>query len=155
MRSADEVLSSPRGKELASFLGRLRKPWGDVEVRALLRARGYCEYCGADVVSSLEALAGSRSDHIVPYGSDGEHEEKGPWAGKREEVFERNIAVACWKCNSLKGAELGPGVKAKDLLALKREQRVDRIRPWVQELRRDARVVEEFAAFRELVELVR
>lgn len=152
MRSVDETLSSPRGKNLASFLGRLRKPWDEIGVRALLRARGYCEYCGADVLRSPEAFGGSQWDHIVPESRRGEHENSGM---QRREVFDRNVGVACWKCNHLKRGELPRDVDAKDLLALPREQRVDRIRPWVQELRRHAGVVEEFAAFRELVELVR
>jgi len=155
MRSVDETLSSPRGRKLASLLGCLRKPWDEIDARALLGARGYCEYCGADVLSSPEAFGGSQWDHIVPRALGGEDEKEEPWVGKLKEVFEKNIAVVCRKCNHLKRGELPRDVDAKDLLALPREQRVDRIRPWVQELRRHARVVEEFAAFRELVELVR
>ena len=63
--------------------------------------------------------------------------------------------MACSKCNELKGRELPEELDAKALLGLERDQRVARMRPWVQKLRCDRRVVREYAALRELVEMAR
>lgn len=151
----ESVPVAQRSEALRKFLREVKKGWTDTQIDAILDAKGYCEFCGADVVGSPEAFWSSPWDHIVPKAFGGEHEKKPPWRGKLKEVFQKNIAVVCWKCNNLKGRKLPGGVDAKDLLDLGREQRIEKVRPWVQQLRRDYEVVQEFAAFRELVEMVR
>ena len=146
------VSDSPRGKELVGFLKGLQKPWEDHQINAMLRARGYCEYCGTDVVASVEGLSDSEWDHIIPKNRGGEHEKNGT---PIDVVFEKNIALACYKCNELKGEDVPHGAAVEDLKELSREERVAAFRPVVLERRREYRVVEVFAAFRELVEMVR
>lgn len=142
------ISDSPRGKELVGFLKGLEKPWEDHQINAMRRGRGHCEYCGADVVASVEALSDSQWEHIIPKKHGGEHEKNGV---PIDVVFEKNIALACHNCNGLKGDDMPKGVA----VTLSREERIAAFRPVVLERRREYRVVEVFAAFRELVEMVR
>lgn len=146
------ISDSPRGKELVGFLKGIQKPWKDHQINAMRRARGYCEYCGTDVVASVEAFSDSEWDHVIPKKHGGEHEKNGV---PIDVVFEENIALACYKCNELKGEEVPHGVAVEDLKELPREERIAAFQSMMLERRRQYRVVEVFAAFRELVEIER
>ncbi|HUU96491.1 MAG TPA: HNH endonuclease signature motif containing protein [Phycisphaerae bacterium] len=148
----DSILESSRGAQLVKLLRDMPNGWEPHTVLAILRAKGYCEYCGADVLSSLEAFWAGKWDHIIPKNRGGEHEKNGT---PIDVVFEKNIALACYKCNELKGEDVPHGAAVEDLKELPREERIVAFRPVVLERRREYRVVEVFAAFRELVEMVR
>ena len=146
------VPDAQRPEELRRFLREVKKKWTDTQIDAILDAKGYCEYCGADIVSSVESFGSSPWDHVVPKCKGGEHKDSGQ---SDEEVFDRNIALACWTCNNIKGKELPDDVSAEKLKKLPREKRVEECREWVLRRRQERQVIREFAAFRELVEIKR
>ena|GEM_PF-4665730 len=140
----DDILDTDRGERLAKFLGDVKGPWTKEKIITYLRANGRCEYCGADVLSSCEAFWGSDWDHILPKHHGGEKDD-----------FDANIAVACRRCNTLKGRDLPSGVKADELLKTRRQDRINVFKPLVLEQRRKDQPVRVFCAFRELVEMAR
>ena len=142
----EAILGSPRGKTLVEFLGQVRKPWTKEHIETVLRAQGYCEYCGADLLASPEAFWSSEWEHIIPRARGG------------EDCFETNIALACRTCNNCKGAELPEKLQKlteEQIRQMTREERLRLVRPLVWEYRNQAQIVEAFEAFRGLVEMVR
>ncbi len=133
-----------RREYLLEFLRKLEKPWTEERIESYIRARGYCEYCGADVLSSPEAFWGSDWDHILPKKHGGEKSD-----------FDANIAVACRKCNELKGAQLPEDVTSEQMKKMKRRARIETVRPMVADWRQRERFIETHSAFRELVEMKR
>lgn len=144
----ESVPVAQRSEALRRSLREVKKGWTDTQIDAILRAKGYCEYCGADVVASVEALSDSEWDHIIPKKHGGEHEDNGVAI---DVVFEKNIALACHNCNSLKGGDMPNGVA----VTLSREERIAAFQSMVTTRRRDEKVIEAFSAFRQLVEMVR
>jgi hypothetical protein len=149
MPDYDDILSAGRGKELAEFLGDenvfgKKHRWTKEKIVSYLRADGRCEYCGADVLSSCEAFWGSDWEHIVPRKKDG-----------GEEFDWENIAVACRRCNTLKGRHLPPGVSAEELAAMERHNRINAFKLLVLGARKEDHTARVFGAFRELVEIAR
>ncbi len=115
--------------------------WPENLVALMLRANGYCEYCGTDLVSSLEVFWASEADHVIPKDRGGEDD------------YGLNKAMACNRCNRIKGKSWpddAPGVEIRD-----RSARIAAVRPMVLERRRQRRLVEIFARFREVLELRR
>jgi 5-methylcytosine-specific restriction endonuclease McrA len=55
-----------------------------------------CEYCGTDLLSSVDAYYSWQIDHIIPQSREGEH------------LYE-NIAICCTTCNFMKRAYLPEG----------------------------------------------
>jgi 5-methylcytosine-specific restriction endonuclease McrA len=169
MSSFQSVLETQRGRELAERLARIRphgkrrKDWWTRErILAFLRSAGRCEYCGDDLICSRAAFFGAEWDHIVPRDRGGEH---APCGRKNQsqcfhvtdaEEFERNIAVACPKCNSAKSNRLPEQTNVRALLAEQdASKRIERLSPWVQRLRNECRAMEEFEILRELTEMAR
>lgn len=137
----ESALTSETGRRCLDVVTKdLRKPYTVEQVRVVLRAKGRCEYCGADVIASQEAWYGSDWDHIIPH-RFGRDDGSG------------NIALACRSCNSLKSDDL-PESGEQELRKLSRERRVALIRPWLKLRREQAGVTKEYKAFKELVEQV-
>ncbi|OFW13147.1 MAG: hypothetical protein A3H27_07165 [Acidobacteria bacterium RIFCSPLOWO2_02_FULL_59_13] len=60
--------------------------WGDRDARLGVRANFHCEYCGRDLLASVDDYKAWQKDHIIPEaagGTDGEE----------------NMAIACSICN--------------------------------------------------------
>ncbi|MFH0980799.1 MAG: HNH endonuclease signature motif containing protein [Planctomycetota bacterium] len=134
--------------ELRVWLSNLEKPsawWSEEAIEIMLRANGYCEYCGADLAASPEAFWSSHYEHVLPPKSHG-----------GEDDWRQNKALACPKCNSVKRDDLPEGVTADDMKQMeKRSDRIAAFRPMVLERRRKMHVIEVYARFRELLELRR
>lgn len=140
----NEILNSPSNKRLIHFLTtELNKPWSLDQINRIIEARGRCEYCGADVLSSVEAFWGSEWDHIVAKKHSG------------TTCYESNVALACSTCNMLKCADLPPKTTLGELITKQREAKIEEYKPLISERRREDKIVEIFAAFRELVDLTR
>lgn len=60
--------------------------WPDFMIDIGIRAKFCCEYCGKELLSSVDAYDSWQKDHIVPNGSDNIS----------------NLAVACKTCNFIK-----------------------------------------------------
>ncbi len=106
MKSKDEVI-----RQLVAT-GR----WGKSEVAARrgYRANFHCEYCGRDLLSSVDNYKAWNEEHIIPKKSGG------------KENDDNNIAVACDTCNRLKGRwnpslVCGPKASREELIKAARE----------------------------------
>jgi 5-methylcytosine-specific restriction endonuclease McrA len=60
------------------------------------RAKGYCEYCGRDTLSSIDAMYLTAFDHIVPLSKGGKSDS-------------HNAAFACKSCHYYKGVYVPRG----------------------------------------------
>ena len=107
-----------------SALALLKRPGWSKSVIELVREKQHCEYCPVgerEDARDPKYFWRMTTDHIVPGDGDG---------------FE-NIALACAKCNSRKRNRLPEGLSA-DKFRQKyptREEKVLRIRDWLQEIR--------------------
>jgi 5-methylcytosine-specific restriction endonuclease McrA len=81
--------------ECVEFLGKMG--WPDWKSRLAYDACFCCEYCGRDLLATIDDHRAWEYDHIVPVTSEG---------SDREE----NRAVACKVCNWLKGNRIVPSV---------------------------------------------
>lgn len=126
-------------RDARHFLKNVAKPWNDTQIDAVVRARGKCEYCGADLLSSLEAFWSSEWEHIIPQAMGGEDD------------YEKNIALACHTCNQIKGSLLPQGESAESLGAKGRSTRIDAYKSMITKLRERYQFAEVFAAFRRLM----
>ena len=70
------------------IIGKLVKTgkWDRVHADRCLRANFKCEYCGKDLLSSVENFKEWQEDHIVPKSKGGDNSDS-------------NIAVSCRTCN--------------------------------------------------------
>lgn len=75
-----------RNRALAEALARLHL-WGPQGARCAIRANFRCEYCGRDLLASLDDYKAWAQDHIVPRKHGGSDRDS-------------NMAVACHPCNS-------------------------------------------------------
>ena len=65
--------------------------WGSWNADRGVNGGFRCEYCGADLLSSVDAYYSWQMDHIIPQSQGGEH------------LYE-NIAICCTTCNFMKRA---------------------------------------------------
>jgi hypothetical protein len=72
-------------RELISALTATNK-WSPSAARRGLRAQFCCEYCGRDLLASVEDYKAWEEDHIVPQSAGGSDDDE-------------NIAIACRTCN--------------------------------------------------------
>ena len=70
--------------------------WSELQARLGIEARFKCEYCGRDLLASIEDYDAWQVDHIVPQSKDGPDEQ---W----------NRALSCKTCNFMKRNWLPPG----------------------------------------------
>ncbi len=117
--------------------------WTKEAIEIMLRANGYCEYCGADIVGSPEVFWSCQYDHVLPKDHGG------------EEDYGLNKVLACAKCNSIKRKRLPPDVTKDEMKSMELPDRIAAVRPMVLELRRKQRLIEIYANFREVLELRR
>ena len=68
--------------------------WSDKAARLGLRAGFSCEYCGADLLASVDAYVGWEVDHIIP--------REDPRVPTPESEAFYNKAIACRTCNRIK-----------------------------------------------------
>jgi hypothetical protein len=148
----DSILDSARGAQLVKLLRDAPNGWRRHTGLAIVRAKGRCEYCGADLLTSVEAFWTGKRDHIIPRNGGGEHERNGV---PIDVVFEKNIALACDKRNESKAEGVPHGVAVEELKELPREEGIAAFRPVVVGRRREGRVVEVLGASREPSETVR
>lgn len=66
--------------------------------KVYVRARGLCEYCGADLFVNKVTYGAIQIDHIVPRANKGDDDHK-------------NLALSCSSCNSLKSDWRPQGVE--------------------------------------------
>lgn len=103
--------------------------WSKVQARLGVRAGFRCEYCGRNLLASIEDYDSWQKDHVVPISKGG-----------AEEDFE-NLALACKTCNFMKLDHMPNGET--------REQKIDNARRRVMTLR--ARKHREIAEVLEIV----
>lgn len=130
----DQLNESPDNPQDAFFelLGKraIRMPWDrrplkTIRIRAInnavaIRDGHYCQYCGADLLESVNAMMTITRDHIVPRGRGGTNSPD-------------NLVCCCTVCNSLKSnVACGSLVEAQQIVTILREQRAEVLR----ELRR-------------------
>lgn len=75
--------------------------WGPVNTQAAVSANFHCEYCGLDMLESLEAYYSWQIDQIIPSGG----------------YTLENCALACRTCNHLKHARKPKGSSRKERIA--------------------------------------
>lgn len=148
----DEILETSPGQEYATKLRKINK-WKPYQLKILLRSKGYCEYCGADVMASPDNFQTAQWDHIIPKCKGGEHESDGKH--EIELVFDKNIAHSCAKCNAIKNRYLPDAFSCDDLKPLPAEKRIERIKSWVVDERGKKDIRREYYLAGLLVELVR
>ena len=85
------------------------------EIIKLVRDHPYCEYCLLNAKNPVNFWR-MTVDHIVPGEGDARD----------------NLAQACGRCNSRKGNRLPPALSKEEFLGLNREQKVARIREWLE-----------------------
>lgn len=76
---------------MAERLARIRG-WGALGIRLGIRAEFRCEYCGRDLLASVDDYKAWAQDHLIPANP----KSSGP------STFE-NLVIACHPCNSYKG----------------------------------------------------
>jgi len=117
--------------------------WTEGNIETTLRANGYCEYCGADLLRSPDAFWASECDHVLPRKHGGNDD------------YDTNLALVCRKCNSIRGGSLPDGMDAEGMKHMELPERIAAVRPVVLERRREQQVLEVYAKFREVLELKR
>lgn len=95
--------------------------WFPLTARLFIRARYKCQYCGFDLLGSVDALKLMEVDHIVP-------PSKG---GSREDIS--NLVIACTHCNRHLKRSWDPRTAAGP--TADREQLIAAVRTYVSELR--------------------
>ena len=89
-----------------------RYSWSDEAIDIGIRGRFCCEYCGRDLLASVDDYDSWQRDHVIPVSKNGEDEMD-------------NLAVSCKTCNFIKrdwlpSAELIVGKTRDQLVALAR-----------------------------------
>lgn len=154
--SIEEIVNTMPGKEWANQLKQLPNSWEDHQIKILLRSKGYCEYCGTDIMASPDSFWAAQWDHIVPSAKGGECENKNAINKKPiREVFQFNIAHCCKKCNSVKTDRLPDNIEFKDLASKSPEERIKTLKSWVIGLRENKRIEQEYHIARQLMALIR
>ncbi|MFC1654165.1 HNH endonuclease [Myxococcota bacterium] len=118
-------------EELKKFL--YDRGWPQSNIDIYLRDKCRCQYCGADGLESLDAYTHLVGDHVIPRDMNGEEDPN------------KNIVVACARCNGLKGSKLP--VPPEELIPKSRQERVNKIKSWLEERRKPDR--EAWDAFRQ------
>lgn len=117
-------------RELAKFSN-----WAESAARYVVRANFSCEYCGLDLLASVDNFKQWENDHIVPASAGGTDDDS-------------NIAVSCRTCNwHLKrgwdpSSECGSNAE--------REELVDAVREYVR--KRRTRFLRELVEVRETID---
>src|SRR5438876_4039849 len=91
--------------------------WSDINIEVLMRDRLQCRYCDADGLADFETFLFMAVDHVVPGGPNDAS----------------NGALACRRCNSRKRDRLPPGTTPETLLALPLDDRINRVRGWLND----------------------
>ena len=96
-------MDTDRKPEPDEFVAEIRKAlkWGPVNAQVAVAAGFCCEYCGTDMLKSLEAYYSWQIDQIIPAGG----------------YTPENCALACRTCNHLKHARIPMGAGRKEQIA--------------------------------------
>lgn len=96
-------MSEMRKPEPEEFVVQIRNAlkWGPVNAQVAVAADFHCEYCGLDMLQSLEAYYSWQIDQIIPAGG----------------YTPENCALACRTCNHLKHARKPEGTNRKEQIA--------------------------------------
>jgi len=78
--------------------------WGAWNADRGVKVGFRCEYCGTDLLSSVDAYYSWQMDHIIPQSKAGEH------------AYE-NIAICCTTCNFMKRAYVPEGHTREERIA--------------------------------------
>lgn len=97
-----------------------RMNWGPVNCGCAVRARFHCEYCGKNMLNSVDNYYSWEIDHIIP---------------GRDDSLD-NCALACRTCNHLKHHYVPVGVERTDLTADARRKIDERRRIKMAELQK-------------------
>ena len=98
--------------------------WKDV----LKRAKGRCEYCERNLLSSPEEFLLAQSDRIIPRAAGGDYSLK-------------NCALSCYACNVLLKRGWNPGGSEPITSDAEREKCIKAVQLYVKERRRERKSV--------------
>jgi RNA polymerase subunit RPABC4/transcription elongation factor Spt4 len=88
------------------------------------RDRGYCKYCGVDLLANFSSYWSATVDHVIPVSAEGSND-----AG--------NLVLACPACNGLlsRATTLCSFEERRSLVAERRGAEKDGFEGWTKELR--------------------
>lgn len=115
------MTSHARSPEIVTEEIQKQLGWGPQNAQGGVRAGFRCEYCGKDLLSSLDEYDAWQIDHIVPKS-----------AGGSEELA--NIALACRTCNHFKHSYAPIGSTRDERIADAKRYVLDRRRDKLREL---------------------
>lgn len=98
--------------------------WKDV----VKRAKGRCEYCGRNLLSSPEEFLLAQGDRIIPGSAGGDYSLK-------------NCALSCYACNVLLKKAWNPGGSTPITSDVEREKCVKAVQLYVKERREEGKSV--------------